>query len=406
MHSIQHNRYIPPSFEARVENEEVTAYELERLFTPDRFELLDIQNNAVKGYAGFIFSLEGALVNLEMAYIVAFNELAKQLGVADPSVASILEVIGLNFRDAIAHLNFPSLDLDHIEMKSLEMQFYENIDNYIAGMDLQPYPGAAELLDASISDQNAISIVTTLPRSIAQHIFAKSQLATLLEGRIDSRNLISLSSVDDMKEDLQRFQDDLCDLEHSINRLSHRKDLINAFHPTYGDRYYQNHLLKACGRLYKAPMSVVYFDRNHKIIHCAKKSGMSTVSIRSPLSETFSTRGADAVVDDLASMTLKNVYQIVRRAIQHAQGPAQQPISTFQTPKTPKLKEIETPFLEPEQGKEKETASDTNNFEDALFNGNSPPPSTLSLGMDEDDEDAFRWLDSSPRFEYHEEDLM
>lgn len=396
-------RYIPPSFETRVENEEVTAYELEKLFTPDRFELMDININTSKGFAGMIFSLEGALVNIEMVYILAFNGLALQTGFAEPEVSSVLEVIGLTFRDAASQLNLLPLDLDHIEMKTLEVQFYRKIGQLIDTMELRPYPGAVELLDQAICEENEVTIVTVLPRNIAQTIFAKTKMVLLLEGRVDSRNLISLPSLEDMNDELKQIQDDLYDLENSINRFAKQKDMINAFHPTYGDRYYQNHLLKCCGRLYKAPMMVVYVDISHKIIQCAKKCGMSTIAVRGRASEVFSLRGSDKVVDDLSAVTMSDVYQVVRRAVQNAQGPAQQQVPVLKKPTQRRKASIETPLLDRptddideintknlahEQSLSGQTQQRKNNSDDIVPH--------LSAETEEDEEYMLQWLDSSP----------
>jgi phosphoglycolate phosphatase-like HAD superfamily hydrolase len=389
LHAMKRNRYIPPSFEVRVENEEVTAYELEKLFTPDRFELLDIQNSVSKGFAGLIFNLEGSLINLNMVYITAFQWMAVQLGKAEPSETEIVDAIGLTFRDAASMLSLLPYDMDNIEMKQLEVQFYQCIENILGKAEVTLFPGAVDLLDSAIEEKNAVSIVTSLPRNIAQRALGKSRISLLLEGRIDSRNIVSAPSVQDMKQELQTIQDNLYDLENSINRFSHQKDLINAFHPTFGDRYYQNHLLKSCGRLYQSPMTVVYMDNNHKILPCAKKSGMSTIALKNKKDSLFSYRGSDKILADLTVISLKDVYQLVRNAVKQAQGPAQQA----------------TPLLRPTNLKQKQTLQCTiptpkqkgaAGNDPSVLGGNDTPPFGTTIEMDEDEEETFRWLDSSP----------
>lgn len=416
MNSVVSKRYIPPSFELRVENEEVTAYELEKLFSPDRFELLDINSRNSKGFAGLLFSLEGALVNIEAIYTLAFHALARQVGATEPPPSRIAEVIGLTFRDAVTQLNLFPLDLDHIEMKALEVQFMEMMRVHIEQVEIEPFPDAVDVLDAALSDNNGVSIITSLPRDLAQLILNKADLGLLLEGRVDSRNLISIPSLDDLQEELDEVQEDLHDLENSINRFAQRRDFINAFHPTYGDRYYQNHLLKGCGRLYKAPMLAVYIDRSHTLIQSAKKCGMSTIALRGNAQDMRVMRGADFVVEDLSAVHMNDVYDIVRRAVKNAQGPAQQQVAALQKPTPTRLLSVETPLLDRDRTDHdpsgslplRSTFKEDNDFDMSListsrdtFPSFSTQLSSSSEGMDEDE---FRWLDSSPAVNFEDEE--
>lgn len=302
-------RFIPDSFEVRVEEGKVSAYELEKLFTPNKLELQHINRLSSTGFAGLILSLEGVLINVDKLYVSAFGILAQEMDLEPPSVEMVLDVISLTFRDAINSLGILTPSMENIDIATMEVAFYSTMNRMIDDLPMTRRQGSTALLEQLIIEGNEIAVISSLPKDIAQKALGKSGLSALFEDNVPTRNLICRPPLSSLQRTIQKLQDDAYD-PMSQENFETSRDFINAFNPTYGDRFYQGQLLKACGRLYKSPTLVASIDSSRKHLLCAKKAGMTAIALRGQTRSAQYLRGADLYVDGLQELSTKDIYRV------------------------------------------------------------------------------------------------
>lgn len=172
-------RFISSSMEERINNGQLTAGDLERLFTPSSRELENLQSISTTGFIGAVISLE-TLVDLDSVLGYSYAALAAEFGETAPHPREVRDVVGSPLKDAIRSLGWARLPSNW--PANLDERFENIVSKFVSVLPVTPQLGAARLIDSIIADGNSLTINTNLPRSIATAALGKAGLSPLFQG--------------------------------------------------------------------------------------------------------------------------------------------------------------------------------------------------------------------------------
>ena len=81
-------------------------------------------------------------------------------------------------------------DVDYKHLESYELKYDEILNKLIDLMPIQSQPGASTIINELVTNNDEITVITSLPRTLALKVLKKSQLSLAFEGRVSPANLI------------------------------------------------------------------------------------------------------------------------------------------------------------------------------------------------------------------------
>lgn len=237
------DRPMPPGLEDRLRKGLLTAGDVTRAFTPSSREVDALSRTKFEGSIGTIFSLEGVLVDMKLAYSYALSILAEDLRRDVPSSAQAYDVIGLPFGEALTLLQW---NVPRESVAAVEARFQTILLKLLEALPLTASEGALGLLDELIRGGNKLTINTQLSRDLAIKAISKSGISDSLEGRLGAEALVFPS-------------------------------------PEFPGTYRGQQLLRCCAVMRKPPTLVVSLDANSRSLLDAKRDGFSTVAVKGTL---------------------------------------------------------------------------------------------------------------------------
>lgn len=184
-------------------------------------------------------------------------------------------------------------------------------------------PGATNLLNGLIADENEITVISSFPRNIAVAALRKAQISPLLEGRVSPDNLVNpLGMPPNLGERVTPEQIAIA----NNDRAQH----ITRAHIFERDGTI---LLKSCGLMRKPVMLTTLISGNRRSILSAKRLGLSVLGIQGYSEALHELRMADKLVPSLEKVDVKEFYKVRRPIMQN-------PESLFNSPVCFKLMHI------------------------------------------------------------------
>jgi hypothetical protein len=280
---LSDNHFLPDLFFERVSKGQVTVNELERRFNPPRFVLQSILSPISKGFVGINIRLENGLIDVRELFYHTIRIFTEELLGATPTLQETNEIIGYSFRDIAIHFAW---ELPEEYLDQIEFQFYKLMNELLPYFHLSPLDGATTFLEEAIQDNNAITIMTSLPSEIAFNLIKQSNYASLLDNRVDPRHLIAPTSLQQLEMNIQQKEEQLqqeqeTQIFQSIKSRKYEQELENIYNPKYGDRFYQQQLLQICAIVEKPPMQILALETHLPTMIACKKLGISCIAFRS-----------------------------------------------------------------------------------------------------------------------------
>jgi len=272
------------SLSERIRKGSITAYEINRMFKITRPQLDNIERSSSTGFTGVLIGLESCMVDLTSAFGYSYSILSGDLNQPTPNPVIIRDLLGSTFKDYSIALG---LNIPPEYMIKYEMRFYAIFEKVLERIPhLQPTSGCRELLSTIINDNNDITVVTSLPRSLALKVLAKSGLSSTFETRVNPDRLLC-HNIDDI---IQLIQSPLtsdspstatievarASTDTTITATAAANDIQNemsAYSSNYGDKYLKQRIHRSCAIMKKPTVLTVCIDGNRRQIVAAKRTG-------------------------------------------------------------------------------------------------------------------------------------
>lgn len=292
-------RFIPDGVRKLLDEGRLTAAELDKLFAPSKQTSEYIQGFGSSGYVTSVFNLETALVDVRDIWLYAYKLVGSELRQEEPSGSQINDVIGSTFKDAVLTLGWkvaPQI------LEQAEIQFYKVIEKLLEALQVRPVEGAVDMINALLDQGNKLTVVSSLPRTTAILVLKKAGLSPIFQGRVDPELLITLN-------DYEEYRD---------SYLAKHKTLPSGLSITKWQ------LLRSLTLLRVPTCLTVYVDGNRLNLQLAKRMSLSTIAMRGFSRDPFALRSGDKVLDNFSGVKALDFYNLIRRAIAYADGPAVQ----------------------------------------------------------------------------------
>lgn len=281
------------SLSERIRKGSITAYEINRMFKITRPQLDNIERSSSTGFTGVLIGLESCMVDLTSAFGYSYSILSGDLNQPTPNPVIIRDLLGSTFKDYSIALG---LNIPPEYMIKYEMRFYAIFEKVLERIPhLQPTSGCRELLSTIINDNNDITVVTSLPRSLALKVLAKSGLSNTFETRVNPDRLLC-HNIDDIIQLIQSpltsdypstatievagastsssssslIMTDTTTTATSANDIQNE---MSAYSSNYGDKYLKQRIHRSCAIMKKPTVLTVCIDGNRRQIVAAKRTG-------------------------------------------------------------------------------------------------------------------------------------
>jgi hypothetical protein len=233
------------------------------------------------------------MVDLTSAFGYSYSILAGDLNQPTPNPVIIRDLLGSTFKDYSIALG---LNIPPEYMIKYEMRFYAIFEKVLERIPhLQPTSGCRELLSTIINENNDITVVTSLPRSLALKVLAKSGLSNTFETRVNPDRLLC-HNIDDIIQLIQSpptADSSTATIEAAAASASSSSSLImtdpstsstatdandiqnemSAYSSNYGDKYLKQRIHRSCAIMKKPTVLTVCIDGNRRQIVAAKRTG-------------------------------------------------------------------------------------------------------------------------------------
>jgi phosphoglycolate phosphatase-like HAD superfamily hydrolase len=299
-------KYISQVMQKRIDQGNVNAADLRRMFVPTKREVEDLKHSKIAGQVGIILDLEGVLVDLTAVFMLTFTQLAKEFRQEPPTFAAVKDVIGLTLRDSFLAMGW---SIKESEMKLAQRRFQDNFNIVLESMPVGLFEGADTSIDAYIADGNSIVISTMLPRDLAVRAISKAGLSASLEGRVEGTCLV--------------------------------------YHDTAKDRLAGNQLIRCVAQLQVPLEFTICIASNAKTVLAAKRVGMTVTGIRNNVRDLYALRTADTVVDSLRGFPPRALYDIISKNYINNIGPSPEPAAASDSVRI-KSRTLQAPVMEDE----------------------------------------------------------
>lgn len=279
------------SLSERIRKGSITAYEINRMFKITRPQLDNIERSSSTGFTGVLIGLESCMVDLTSAFGYSYSILSGDLNQPTPNPVIIRDLLGSTFKDYSIALG---LNIPPEYMIKYEMRFYTIFEKVLERIPhLQPTSGCRELLSTIINDNNDITVVTSLPRSLALKVLAKSGLSNTFETRVNPDRLLC-HNIDDIIQLIRSpLTSETSTATTEVAAASASSSLImtdttttataadandiqnemSAYSSNYGDKYLKQRIHRSCAIMKKATVLTVCIDGNRRQIVAAKRTG-------------------------------------------------------------------------------------------------------------------------------------
>lgn len=294
------NRILPDALKKRVEAGTITAYDLERVFSPNKKEIDRYLLTSSSGFSTVIFGLEGCLVDLDALYYQAYGMMASTANLEMPSKAILRDCIGTSFGETILAFGWDlSTDYESVFHNTLE----KLMETQAMGNKMTIQPGAVLALERCIQQENTVIVNTALPRRLATRILGITQLSTLLAANVNPENLI-------------HTEESTYESVAFVGRPKVRGDRRSTGSAVDG----RLQLLRCCAQARTAPMLGLLVDVNRRNLLQAKRVGLSTIGLSDYAINKASLNSCDKVVRSLLDFKMSDAYSIVRRHVEMVTG--------------------------------------------------------------------------------------
>lgn len=274
------------SLSERIRKGSITAYEINRMFKITRPQLDNIERSSSTGFTGVLIGLESCMVDLTSAFGYSYSILSGDLNQPTPNPVIIRDLLGSTFKDYSIALG---LNIPPEYMIKYEMRFYAIFEKVLERIPhLQPTSGCRELLSTIINDNNDITVVTSLPRSLALKVLAKSGLSNTFETRVNPDRLLC-HNIDDIIQLIQspltsdypstatievaRASTDTTTTAAATAAANDIQNEMSAYSSNYGDKYLKQRIHRSCAIMKKPTVLTVCIDGNRRQIVAAKRTG-------------------------------------------------------------------------------------------------------------------------------------
>ena len=297
------------SLSERIRKGSITAYEINRMFKITRTQLDNIERSSSTGFTGVMIGLESCMVDLTSAFGYSYSILAGDLNQPTPDPIIIRDLLGSTFKDYSIALG---LNIPPEYMIKYEMRFYAIFEKVLERIPhLPPTTGCRELLSTIINDNNDITVVTSLPRSLALKVLAKSGLSNTFETRVNPDRLLC-HNIDDI---IQLIQSPSLAVAAAVDSSTSSstttvaaastsssssstliatdtattttttiaspssaaandiQNEVSAYSSNYGDKYLKQRIHRSCAIMKKPTVLTVCIDGNRRQIVAAKRTG-------------------------------------------------------------------------------------------------------------------------------------
>jgi len=322
---LAREKYIPPGLQQRLEEGRLLPRDIDQIFAVDRKDVDYINSFGSTGYIGTIFSLDTALVDLLEVFFYSYNVLGKELNQKPPSVSEIKDVIGSSLKDSISTLGW---DIPIKIIPAIQPNYFAIIERILEITPVKVNPGVVELILNMLIEGNQVSVVTSLPRSIALKILKSTQLSEIFQGRVSPENLVTL---DDYSYFIENYK---------------------SAAPITCEKW---QLLRCMSYMRKPSALTIYMDGNRRNLLEAKRMGLSAVALKGLSRDPQALRTGDKVLNmnEIDTLKVLDFYNIVRRALAMQDGPAvQKETAALIPPSRPVRNKIQAPALD---GRKKDT---------------------------------------------------
>lgn len=266
----------------------ITPQELEKYFPFSGRELQAIKKGPLgsKGFLGVIVSLEDAIIDLREIYSFSYSFFAEAIGRKSSSDSQIYDIIGetgnsdspydqtmnscdawlmpcntigSTFKESLCSLGWDVDDTNNdYELQMLWNRFIEVFQFTLSkAPSIEAYPGAMELLDDIITEENELIVITSLPKHVAIKAIERAGLVNVFKGRVNPDHLISLFDRP-FKTDDNEVQ------EGSVMPMLPLKQ----------------HIMRSCCMMEKNVFNSLYISANSRNILTAKRLGLNAVAVR------------------------------------------------------------------------------------------------------------------------------
>lgn len=248
--SSSRNFYIPDALVARAEKGMVRMNELDRLFALNSFEVDNIKRPLSKSFIGFIFSLEGGIVDTAALFVFSFTLLADECNKPAPNPIEVKDLIGSEFRDIIIGLGW---NVHPYDIPSYEEKFYMIMKKVLANLpNINRIAGSETFIKEIVADNNEITVKTALPRDIAIMLLGKSKLSNLFDGKVNPDNLVYYTSSN-----------------QTTSTLNYGGQTVES-----------SKLVECCFKMKKPSTLSLLVDGSRKNIITAKRLGLSCIAVK------------------------------------------------------------------------------------------------------------------------------
>jgi len=259
------------------------------------------------------------MVDLTSVFGYSYSILAGDLNQPTPNPVIIRDLLGSTFKDYSIALG---LNIPAEYLIKYELRFYAIFEKVLDRIPhLQATSGCRELLSTIINDNNDITVVTSLPRSLALKVLAKSGLSNTFETRVNPDRLLC-HNIDDI---IQLVQPSLSSLPEDSSFSSSSssspsstlttdttdiQNELSAYSSNYGDKYLKQRIHRSCAIMKKPTVLTVCIDGNRRHIVAAKRTGLSCIALQGFSSNAQLLRAADIVTPSLDTLAIKDIYKV------------------------------------------------------------------------------------------------
>lgn len=236
--------FMPSIIKEKLEKGLLTPRELDRQFKLSQSETESILKISSSGFAGVIYSLDTSLTDLKQLFGYSYALLAGDIDQPTPHPKKVYDTMGSSFKTSVTAFGW-NLDLKNLDQ--YEERYFGIMEKLIDKLPLQAAQGATASVNSILQERNSISVVTSLPRSLAILVMRKTRLGQLFEGRVPPDNLVC------------------------------RPDLGT---PVTVEGYSGQQLIQCCGYMRSPTVLTVYVDGNSRSMLRAKRDGLGVIGLQ------------------------------------------------------------------------------------------------------------------------------
>lgn len=324
------SRFIPPLLEERLQRGQLTPQDLERMFGLTETDIDVIQRPATKGYAGVVFDLDTALVDLTTVLGYSLAALGGEMDQPTPHPLDVRDTAGNSMKDTVLALQW-GVDVTGPAFARCEERFYTILHKFMDALPVTAVPGAAALLDAVVQDGNAVTVITSLPRGLAIKALQKAQLSRVLEGRVSPDHLVCPLHL----PPTLGAGPPLPPTSPSSPSPAPSSSYGGGPTTASGGVFARDGalLLKCCGLMRKPAVLTTVVSGNKRTVLSAKRLGLNAVALPGLTKAVHELRASDKVLNVPNSLVpllgprdrdrgeCKELYTLTLRAIKASQGP-------------------------------------------------------------------------------------